>query len=363
MSQAKIRHLFPGGNTALGFFSYYASILPQEEADRIFVLKGGPGGGKSTFMRRIGEKMMEKGYDIEHLHCSSDNGSLDGVHIPALKIAFIDGTSPHVVDPKSPGAVDEILNFGDFWNEAGIRAHKEEIVGTSKDIAYIFARAYQYLKAAAAVYEGNAAIYQKAMDSSKLNRFTAGLISELFGEGAGVRGDGKERALFASALTPDGYCHFLDSVLTAGKVYELRGGLGTGEHRILEKIKAAAVERGYDAEVFYCALNPYKIDHLVVPGLNTAFTTSNSYHSSAVKKYAAAEITDLMKPEVLEHYKDDIRQNTEEFDRIMSVRCKRFTEPRPCTTIWRPYTYRTYGLTRSTHFLSGQSVEYYKFPI
>jgi hypothetical protein len=319
MSHAKVRHLFPGGNTALGFFSYYGNILPQEEANRIFVLKGGPGVGKSTFMRRIGEKMTERGYSIEHLHCSSDNGSLDGLTIPALQIAFIDGTSPHVVDPKSPGAVDEILNFGDFWNEDGIRAHKSEIVDTNKEIAYIFARAYQYIKAAEAIYESSAAIYQKALDTSKLNHFTAALVSELLAGGSGVTGDGKERALFASALTPDGYCNYLDSILTAGKVYELRGGLGTGEHRILDKVKAAAIERGYAVEVFYCALNPYKIDHLVIPDLDIAFTTSNGYHRSTVHKYFSMDMLDFMKPEVLKHYKEDSQQNTEEFDHIMSI--------------------------------------------
>lgn len=319
MSQAKMRHLFPGGNTSLGFFSYYGSILPQEEADRIFILKGGPGVGKSTFMRRIGEIMSEKGYDVELLHCSSDNCSLDGIHIPALKTAFIDGTSPHVVDPKSPGAVDEILYFGDFWDEAGLRARKREIVETNKEIAYIFSQAYQYLKAAAAIYEGNAAIYQKALDSSKLNACAARLVFELFGAGAGAAGDGKERALFASALTPNGYCHYLDSVLTAGRVYELRGGLGTGEHRILDKVKAAAVERGYDVEAFYCALHPHKPEHLVIPALNAAVTTSNGYHSSTVPKCFSANIQDFMKPEVLERYGEDLRQNTEEFERLMSI--------------------------------------------
>ncbi|HWQ60991.1 MAG TPA: hypothetical protein VN521_01695 [Negativicutes bacterium] len=103
MREVKIRHLFPGGNTPQGFFSYYNYIIPADAA-RIFIMKGGPGTGKSTFMRRIGDAMLERGLDIEHHHCSSDNGSLDGVVIPALGVAFIDGTAPHVVDPGIPAA-------------------------------------------------------------------------------------------------------------------------------------------------------------------------------------------------------------------------------------------------------------------
>jgi hypothetical protein len=146
------------------------------------------------------------------------------------------------------------------------------------------------------------------LDSSKLNACAARLVFDLFGTGNGAAGDGKERGLFASALTPSGYCHYLDSVLTAGRVYELRGGLGTGEHRILDKVKAAALERGYAVEVFYCALNPYKIEHLVIPALDAAVTTSNGYHSSTVPKCFRADILDFMKPEVLEHYRDDMRR-------------------------------------------------------
>ncbi|WP_206459271.1 hypothetical protein [Anaerovorax sp. IOR16] len=47
----KQRHMFPGNNTPEGFFSYYQYILSQKEADKIFCIKGGPGVGKSTFMK------------------------------------------------------------------------------------------------------------------------------------------------------------------------------------------------------------------------------------------------------------------------------------------------------------------------
>ena len=95
MSKGKIRHMFPGGNTSQGFFSYYDYILGQEEASRIICIKGGPGVGKSTFMKQIGAEMVDKGYDVEFMHCSSDNNSLDGIVIPAIKVALLDGTAPH----------------------------------------------------------------------------------------------------------------------------------------------------------------------------------------------------------------------------------------------------------------------------
>lgn len=92
-----IKNLFPGGNTSKGFYSFYRYILKQNEARRIFCIKGGPGTGKSSLMKKIGSYFYDKGYDIEYHHCSSDNNSLDGVVIKPLNVALLDGTAPHVV--------------------------------------------------------------------------------------------------------------------------------------------------------------------------------------------------------------------------------------------------------------------------
>ena len=94
MANGKLRRVYPGGNTSVGFYSYYDYILPSD-ARRIMVIKGGPGVGKSTFMKKIGKEMLDRGYDVEFHHCSSDNNSIDGVVIPAAQVAMIDGTAPH----------------------------------------------------------------------------------------------------------------------------------------------------------------------------------------------------------------------------------------------------------------------------
>lgn len=319
MSKGKARHMFAGGNTSLGFFSYFDNIITQQQANRIFIIKGGPGAGKSYFMKRVGRKMQDMGYDVEYFHCSSDHDSLDGIAIPKLKIAFIDGTAPHVVDPKNPGAVDEILNFGEFWNDEAIRAHKHEIIDTNKKIAGVFKRAYRYLKAAAAIYEDSAEIYLQALNNAKLNQLADDLIKDLLAGAAPADKEGMQRSLFASALTPGGFCHYLDTLLTTSKVYELKGGMGTGEQRVLEKIKTAAIERGFDVEAYYCALNPYKLEHLVIPKLDAAFTTSNRYHTCAVKKLFSCGMRQYMDKDILELYKGDLYHNMTEFESLIST--------------------------------------------
>ena len=55
----KIVNYFAGGNTARGFHSLYDSNL--QGLERIYILKGGPGTGKSSLMKKIGNEWLEKG--------------------------------------------------------------------------------------------------------------------------------------------------------------------------------------------------------------------------------------------------------------------------------------------------------------
>ena len=67
--------------------------------------------------------------DVEYFHCSSDPNSLDGIIINDLKIALIDGTAPHTLEPKYAGAVEMIINIGDFFDEKRLILQKNEISG------------------------------------------------------------------------------------------------------------------------------------------------------------------------------------------------------------------------------------------
>ena len=316
MSKGNVRHMFPGGNTPKGFFSFYNYIMPQESARRIFILKGGPGVGKSTFMRKVALELVERGYDAEFMHCSSDNGSLDGIVIPKLGIAMIDGTAPHVVDPKNPGAVDEIIHLGDYWKEEGMTANKDGILKDNKEVGRLFARAYRYISAAASVYEDTAVINGWAMDSSRLNMAAAKLMEAFFGTDAIAEKEGNERKLFASAFTPDGMQNHLESILT-GKICTVKGAAGTGTDKLLEKIKTTAVERGFYVEAYYCPMNPEKLEHLVIPDKGISFTTVNKYHSVAKEALIEIDLDECLDKVLLRKYSSVLDYNEKTFEALL----------------------------------------------
>ena len=98
-------HYFPGGNTAEGFCSHFGDILPAPMQRRMFYLKGGPGVGKSTLMRRVGEAAEKAGLEVEYFHCSSDPDSLDAVCLPQKGAALMDGTAPPAMTRMMPSTV------------------------------------------------------------------------------------------------------------------------------------------------------------------------------------------------------------------------------------------------------------------
>ncbi|MDI3279938.1 MAG: PRK06851 family protein [Bacillota bacterium] len=272
------KRVFPGGNTAYGFYSFYEYIAGPE-ATRILILKGGPGVGKSTFMRRIAEALLERGYDVELHQCSSDHDSLDGVVIPGAGVALIDGTAPHVLDPRHPGCVDEILHLGDFWDERGMRSHRERIVECNRRIGHLFAHAYRFLRAAKEIYDDRAAIHSRALECGRANRLAVELGERICGSAPVAEVPGKARHLFASAISPRGLVHHLETILgRLPRVVVLQGPPGSGKSTLLQKVAAHVQERGFDVECYHCSLDPARLEHLVVPALGVGVVTSAEPH-------------------------------------------------------------------------------------
>lgn len=285
------REYFLGGNTAKGFFSYYEFLMRHEDAAKIYCIKGGPGTGKSSLMKAVAASARERGLDTDLIHCSSDPESLDGLILPQLRTAFVDGTSPHVVDPAAPGAVDTIVHLGDCWREAEIVPLKDEILHYNRQISALFASAYRHLAAAAELYRdiaGSAAPFTAA--EPVLQHLRDAYLRPL--PSADTK-KGKLRKLFLTAVTPQGViCHVPS--FSASRVCVLEGaGFVSGE--ILRPLCADYLEKGYDAEAFYSPLRPdTQIDHLYIPALSHLFVTRDFLNRFPVPH--GAEVTTLQTP-------------------------------------------------------------------
>lgn len=92
----KTTNFFLGANSGEGFCSLYPQLTDREDTYDLMILKGGPGVGKSTFLKEVGRAMEAAGTAMEYFWCPGDPDSLDGVRLPELRCALLDGTPPHV---------------------------------------------------------------------------------------------------------------------------------------------------------------------------------------------------------------------------------------------------------------------------
>ena len=134
---------FASMNSSSGFISYFDNYF--DNLSFLYILKGGPGTGKSYLMNRLADAARLKGYTVSYYHCSSDPDSLDGVIINELGVGMMDGTSPHTKDPRYPGVKEQIINLGDFWKGERLIENKNSIQFLSDEKSLYYSRAISLL--------------------------------------------------------------------------------------------------------------------------------------------------------------------------------------------------------------------------
>ncbi|KUO60505.1 MAG: ATPase [Gracilibacter sp. BRH_c7a] len=314
----RIKKVFPGGNTSEGFFSYYRYLL-EKGTRRIFVIKGGPGVGKSTLMKKVANKLTDLGYDLELHYCSSDNNSLDGIAVLSAGIVMVDGTAPHIVDPRYPGGLDEIVNLGEYWDTEKMEVNREKLIASTNEVSRLFARAYRFLKAARFMAENITAMHSQSMDFAQVNRVTLILEKLLLGHTylpEACDYIGSERHLFSSAYTPEGYIDYSDSILQdVGRVYYLDGLMGTGKSTILSRIAERAREKGMDVEIYHTPLIPTKISTVIIKDINMAITSSPHYQQ---KNYEIIDLNQYMNRGILASHQEEILHDSELMENMIN---------------------------------------------
>lgn len=268
--------LFASVNSSQGFVSRFDQIQNEEEGCRKIYIKGGSGMGKSTILKRIAARAEEEGFDCEIFHCSSDRNSLDGVNIPCLKTAVIDATYPHIYDPLFLGISGEIFDTSRCFDGEKVRANEKNIRFFAAKKKKYFEMGYNYLKAARLMLKNAENEYRDFMDTRGINIESKKIINRLFMNIRPAR-EGKMRSLFLSAICPDGIVNYADNVFYGKNVISVKGKYGT--EIFMKKIAEAAMSVGMDITVFCCPTEPFtKYEHILIPEINTAFTTFNYYH-------------------------------------------------------------------------------------
>ena len=292
---AQVTNFFVGANSGEGFRNLFQEIVDLERTFDFMVLKGGPGVGKNTFMREIGRAMEEAGVRVEYLWCSGDPDSLDGVVIPELRCAVADGTSPHVIEPKYPAAVDRYVDLGRFYDLTAAKADAEVVKEYTHAYQGAYIRAYRSLKAARQVELEVVTSVGETFDTERMGRRIPGIIQrELSRKG---HEEGRTTRRFLGSITHKGYVWRFDSVEhLCPRVYELQDSWELAG-KSLKLLHQAAVEHGWNSVICVAPEEPGRIEHLLIPGLGLAFVTSRPGMEFGMKPYRRIRVDALAEPE------------------------------------------------------------------
>jgi len=321
--KGKTRYFFAGANTANGYRSYYRSIL--EDMKKIYILKGAPSTGKSTIIKKIGQNLTEQGFDVDYMICVADNNP-DGLLVPLLKLAIVDGSYPHVVEPRYPGAVEEVINLENCWDHDYLEKERESIIKLTEEVRAVYQKAYRYLKTAKEIHDQWEQYFLEGLNFKIADAKTEELMKEIF-----TPQRPPLRHLFASSIGAEGPVNFIDNITTDCKRrYILHGQPGTGKSTLIKKIAQRALDEGYYVDMYHCSLDPENIDMIVIEQLGIAVIHGTEPHRIEATKPGDViiDMLEAVQPEIIIKYKEETKRAEEEFGLTQAQAVKSLGEAR-----------------------------------
>lgn len=254
---------FAASNSGAGFVSYYGEIFDSARFGRMYLIKGGPGTGKSSLMRRVAAEAERRGMAVRRYACSSDPDSLDAIAVEG-KFAMLDATSPHTRDTVLPGAADELIDLGRFWDAGQLARARREITALGQRKQSAYTRAYGWLAGVQACQRNTLRILEGCADHAKLRRAVSRCLHGL------TAGEGRFTPALIDSVGMRGRVCFDSTHADAARAFVLTGTRGGGDLFLRE----AAVQGralGLDAEVAWDPVNPAQVSAIRFTGDNVAF--------------------------------------------------------------------------------------------
>lgn len=168
---------FSGASTAEGAFDYIENLTA--ELGKRYFIKGWPGTGKSTLLKRIAESAVAAGFNAEVYHCAFDPNNLDMVILRELDICVFDSTPPHEYFPSRAG--DEVVDVykaavSDKMNDK----NRSEITSIASDYKAEIAKATKQLAKAKRYYDEVQRGYAAKINAEALEDAEERIHAEIF---------------------------------------------------------------------------------------------------------------------------------------------------------------------------------------
>ena len=315
------RRYFAASNSSRGFCNYYGECFSEARVDHLYVIKGGPGTGKSHFMREVARYARERGYGVTEYDCSSDPSSLDGILLTCegkSRIGLLDGTAPHVYEPTSPGVREEIVNLGAFWDSTRLAGERSTIRALSAQKTEAYARAYACLRAAGEMDRVADGLIANSVKEDRLLAMARRILRR-------VPSAGHLDACPAlrSALGMTGRVTYHTYEQDAETLLILDGSYGLGYH-VTSHLFRLSGERGDRVLVSYHPLYPDKMDGLLYPDSGVCVLVGEAEPPSDDRPVRTVSLRRYVDAEALRRVRGEVRhtaslRNTLEEDALRAL--------------------------------------------
>lgn len=155
-----------GAATPVGSKDY---VINLTDGLKRYFIKGRPGTGKSTMLKKIVKELTSKGYNVEVYHCGFDPNSLDMVICRSLDIAVFDSTAPHEYFPDKDS--DEVIDvYKECVNDGTDEKYIKELNEIKKRYKEKVAGGTKYLALAKVIVDKLEAVYAKAFKEEEAEK-------------------------------------------------------------------------------------------------------------------------------------------------------------------------------------------------
>ena len=272
---------FTAANTEKGFCSYFDELIRDDSLKRVYLIKGGPGCGKSTLMKKIADKFEKENMTVERIHCSSDPDSLDGVKVTEKGFVVIDATAPHVYDMGTPGAFESIVDLSRFWNENKLAENRDEIKSLFTEISAGYKPVYNLLKAAGSVEAWQCQQLDGKIDYEKINAQIKKVIKQNAITPVSSKPTVSNRLL--SAFAGDGVITYSKTTDTLCSEYIIIDDTAGIAGIFLSKTATCFQKLGYDTILIRSPLSPDKrLEQVIIPQLRLGFIAGGHLYSPEI---------------------------------------------------------------------------------
>lgn len=260
-----------GANSKDGFVSLFEKLRIENKELKIYAVKSGPGCGKNTCIRKLSEVFAGETGICEYIYCSSDPASLDGVVIHDKNLAVLDGTSPHVYDPKFPGAEGGYIALPGFLRPETLAEKYPRLLSLDRRSASHYSQAYKLINASHQIDTTIKDELSRAVPAQRLLKRALGIATrEIPKKG----GSGRKLMRFLDGITPIGEVCLHETVSAlAEKIYIFYDSYGFSAP-MLELISDYALQHGHTVYKCMSPVDTETVRHLIIPELSLAFVSA-----------------------------------------------------------------------------------------